>query len=134
MYSFTDVVSAGVQTDFEGIFWKEGVRDASGQIIGDPARVNNYNLCILPSFRFTYFRSELVDIYSGLSFGLLMAFDNQKQFEAAPAFNLNLVGVRVGKGHWNGTAEIGMLNAFKSANDVYMFASRLFSVGVNYIW
>ena len=134
MYSFTDVVSAGVQTDFEGIFWKKGVRDASGTLVGEPTKVNNYNLCILPSVRFTYLRSEWVDIYSGLSVGLLMAFDNQKQFELAPAFNLNLVGVKVGKGQWSGTAEIGLLNALKGANDVYMFASRLFSVGVNYTW
>ncbi|MBQ9411223.1 MAG: hypothetical protein IJU21_06400 [Bacteroidales bacterium] len=134
MYSFTDVVSAGVQTDFEGIFWKEGQRDASGAVVGDPTQVNNFNLCILPAVRFTYFRSEWVDIYSGLSLGLLMAFDNRNQFELAPTFNLNLVGVRVGRGHWNGTAEIGLLNALKSANDVYMFGSRLFSVGVNYIW
>ena len=133
MYSFTDVVSAGIQTDFEGIFWKKGVRDASGTLVGEPTKVNNYNLCILPSVRFTYFRSEWVDIYSGLSIGLL-AFDNQKQFELAPAFNLNLVGVKVGKGQWSGTAEIGLLNALKGANDVYMFASRLFSVGVNYTW
>lgn len=134
MYSFTDVVSAGVQTDFEGIFWKKGVRDASGTLIGEPTKVNNYNLCILPSVRFTFFRSEWVDIYSGLSIGLLMAFDNQKQFELAPAFNLNLVGMKVGKGQWSGTAEIGLLNALKGANDVYMFASRLFSVGVYYTW
>lgn len=133
-YALTDVISVGAQTDFEGIFWKEGVRDASGTVVSDPKQVNNFNLCILPSVRFTYFRSEWVDIYSGLSLGLLMAFDNQKQFELAPAFNLNLVGVRVGKGHWGGTAEIGLLNALKGANDVYLLGSRLFSVGVNYTW
>ena len=134
LYSFTDVVSAGVQTDFEGIFWKVASRDAAGTVVSDPVRVNNYNLCILPSVRFTYFRSEWVDIYSGLSVGLLMAFDNQRQFELAPAFNLNLVGVRVGKGHWGGTAEIGLLNALKGGNDVFMVGSRIISVGVNYTW
>ena len=127
-------MSAGVQTDFEGIFWKVASRDAAGTVVSDPVRVNNYNLCILPSVRFTYFRSEWVDIYSGLSVGLLMAFDNQRQFELAPAFNLNLVGVRVGKGHWGGTAEIGLLNALKGGNDVFMVGSRIISVGVNYTW
>lgn len=134
MYTLTDVTSVGVQTDFEGIFWKEGQRDAAGNVVGDPTQVNNFNLCILPSVRFTYFRSEWVDIYSGLSLGLLLAFDNQRHIELAPALNLNLVGVKVGKGNWAGTAEIGLLNALKGANDIYMFASRLFSVGVNYSW
>ena len=134
MYTLTEVTSVGVQTDFEGIFWKEGQRDASGALAGDPVQVNNYNLCILPSVRFTYFRSEWVDIYSGVSLGLLFAFDNQKRLELAPALNLNLVGVKVGRGNWAGTAEIGLLNALKGANDVYMVASRLFSVGVNYSW
>ena len=134
LYSFTDVISAGVQTDFEGIFWKEAVKDANLKVKGDVKNVDNYNLCILPCVRFTYFRSPWVDIYSGLSVGLLMAFDNLRQFEAAPAFNLNLVGVRVGQGNWGGTAELGLLNSFKSANDVFMFGSRLFSVGVYYTW
>lgn len=134
MYTLTDVTSVGVQTDFEGIFWKEGQRDAAGSLVGDPTQVNNFNLCILPSVRFTYFRSEWVDIYSGVSLGLLLAFDNQRHLELAPALNLNLVGVKVGKGNWAGTVEIGLLNALKGANDIYMFASRLFSVGVNYSW
>lgn len=134
MYSLTPVISVGAQADFEGIFWKEALRDASGAVTGNVTQVNNYNLCILPTVRFTYFRSEWVDIYSGLSVGLLMAFDNLKQFELAPAFNLNLVGVKVGKGHWGGTAELGMLNALKGSNDIYMFGSRLLSVGAYYTW
>lgn len=128
MYSFTDLISAGIQTDFEGIFWKEGSKD-------NFKKVNNYNLCFLPSVRFTYFHSKWLDIYSGLSFGLLMAFDNQKQFEVAPAFNLNLVGAKVAiKDNWSGFLELGALNALKDANCVYMFGSRLISFGVNFTW
>lgn len=127
MYSLTSVVSVGMQADFEGIFWKEGAAEGV-------KKVNNYNLSMLPSVRFTFFRSEWVNLYSGVSLGLLMAFDNQNHFEAAPAFNLNLFGVKVGKGHWGGFFELGALNALTGGNSIYMLGSRLMSVGVNYTW
>lgn len=134
MYSLSSLISLGVQTDFEGIFWKEGTYDRNGTAAGGVKNVNNYNLTLLPTMRFTYFRSEWVSLYSGFSLGLLMAFDNQGQFELAPALDLNFIGVRVGNGPWGGFLNLGALNALRGANDIYMFGSRLVSVGVNYTW
>ena len=134
MYSLTDVTSVGIQADFEGIFWKEGTYDRNRNAVNGVRNVDNYNLTLLPTVRFTYFRRDWVSLYSGVSVGLLMAFDNQHQFELAPALLLNPIGARFGKGNWGGFVELGGLNALKGANDIYMFASRLVSVGVNYIW
>ena len=127
MYSLTSVTSIGIQADFEGIFWKQGHKENFKQ-------VNNYNLTLLPTVRFTYLRTEWVNLYSSVSLGLLMAFDNQRQFEVAPALNLNMIGIRVGRQHWGGFLELGALTALRDTNNIYMFGSRLVSVGVNYCW
>lgn len=133
MYSFTDVTSVGFQADFEGIFWREETKDRNLNVVSSKP-IRNYNVTLLPTVRFTYFRSEWVNIYSGVSAGLLLASDNLGQFELAPALDLNFVGFRFGKGNFGGFVNIGMLSALSGANSIYMFGSRVLSVGVNYIW
>ncbi|MBQ9194566.1 MAG: hypothetical protein IJ753_02555 [Bacteroidales bacterium] len=122
-YSLNKLISLGVQTDFQGIFWKEGT-----------APSNNYDLSILPTIRFTYFRSEWVELYSGAAIGLLLAFDNARHWEAAPVICLNPFGVQFGKGAWTGSVELSPLTALNGANKVYMLGSRIFSLSVNYRW
>ena len=122
-YRLNKTISVGGQIDFEGIFWK-----ANG------APVNNYNLIVMPNVRFIYFEKGLFTLYSGVGAGLITAFDNAGVVECAPAFNLNFISMQVGKGHWSGTLELGMLNALLNPNKVYMVASRMLSVSVNYSW
>ena len=133
-YSFTKVVSVGIQADMEGIFWKETPCDAMRTPVGDPVSSRNYNATLLPNVRFTFLDTPWVDLYAGLGIGALFAFDNRKQFETAPAVNLNLLGVQVGKGPWSGSLELGALTALKNDNKVYMVGSRLVSVSINYSW
>ena len=123
-YHFSELFSLGMQADFEGVFWTTETN----------FRSRNYNLTLRPNVRFTYFHSDWVRLYSGLGAGLLIAFDNERHTEAAPAFNLNLLGVQVGKGPWSGSVELGLMAAMKGANDIYMLGSRLLSVSVNYSW
>lgn len=123
-YHFSSLFSLGMQADFEGIFW---TRETG-------FRSRNYNLTFLPNVRFTYFRREWVRLYSGIGAGLLVAFDNEHHTEAAPALDLNLFGIQVGKGPWSGSVQLGLLAALKSGNEIYMLGSRLFSISVNYNW
>lgn len=122
-YRFTKVVSAGAQVDFQGIFWTE-----------DAARSRNYDLTILPTVRFTWFDREHVKLYSGVGAGLLMAFDNGGQFKAAPALNLNFIGVQAGTEHWGGFFDLGFLSALTNPNAVYLMGARILSAGVYYSW
>ena len=133
-YQFTKVVGFGVQADFESIFWKETECDPYWQPIGETVPVRNYNLCILPTVQFTYFRKEWVNLYAGLGFGALIAFDNAHKVEAAPAFDLTLLGIWMGKDHWGATLEIGGLNALLDAHKIYMLGSRMVSVSLTYRW
>lgn len=134
LYRFTQVVSVGFQADIEGIFWKEGSFDRYHNLTEPSRKVNNWDLVLMPTVRFTYFEKPIVRLYSGLGTGVLFALDNQGDSKVAPAFNLNWIGVEVGKGHWGGTAELGMLNALTGAYTIYLSGARTISFSVYYKW
>ncbi len=131
-YNIRRWLAVGMQTDIEAICWRETEYDRYHNPVGKTTYWRNYNLCFLPTVRFTYFHSQWVNLYSGLSIGMLLAFDNQHNAEVAPAFNLNLIGMCVGNNHWYGTLELGLLNAVRNSNKVYMVGSRIISVGIGY--
>lgn len=133
-YSFKSWVAFGAEVDFEGIFWREAPSDQYRRPTGESVSVRNYDLTIMPEVKFTFYEKEWVKLYAGVGFGALIAFDNKKGVEGAPAFNLNLFGVWMGKGHWGGALELGMFNALTGTDKIYMLGSRLISVSVNYNW
>lgn len=134
MYSLNKVTSVGMQTDFEGVFWKEAIMDKYNKPIGAVKNINNFNVTLLPTVRFTFFRRDMIRMYASVGAGALLAFDNQKQFEVVPALNLNFFSVEWGSGPFSGTVELGMLNALAGGNKIYMVGSRLVSVGLKYSW
>jgi hypothetical protein len=133
-YRLTKVTSIGLQADLEGIFWKEGAFDRYHNLASPTEKIRNWDLDLLLTARFTYFERPWVRIYSGLGFGVLLAFDNQGGFGAAPAFNLNWIGMEVGKGPWGGTLEVGSLNALANKLTIYQAFSRILSFSVYYKW
>ncbi len=134
LYRFSSKVSVGIQADVEGIFWKEGDFDRYHQLKGSAQPVRNWDVAVIPTIRFTYLDREWVRLYSGLGTGILLAFDNLGDSRLAPALNLNWIGMEVGKGHWGGTFELGMLNALSSPYHIIQAGSRLFSASVYYKW
>jgi len=133
-YQISQRIRLGMQTDAEGIFWKEAPRDVLRKPAGPVTPVRNYNVSLVPTFQFRILDTEWVDLWTGLGAGVLIAFDNARQVELAPEVNFTLLGVEVGKGPWTGTLELGGMNALRNANQVYLLGSRLLSVSVNYRW
>lgn len=79
--------------------------------------VNHYNtstLSIMPSVQFSYLNRKYVKLYSGLDLGVAFIFDDNKQNSSVSstlfAFNLTVLGVRVGNDRIFGVVEtnIGM--------------------------
>ena len=134
LYRCSKVVSVGVQLDVEGIFWQKANFDAAHQMVGEAVPVRNFDIDIIPTVRFTYLDTRWVRLYSGVGLGVLLAFDNAGEFGAAPTLNLNFLGVQVGKGHWGGAFELGMLNALRDSYHIYQLGTRLMSVSVYYKW
>ena len=133
-YRFTRVISVGLQTDIQGIFWNETPCDTSRNPVGPSFRSRNYDLSILPTVRFTCLNTKWVQLYGGMGAGLLVAFDNSKRSELAPVVDLTLLGVQIGKGPWSGSLELGGMFSMRNALAIYMLGSRLVSVSVNYSW
>ena len=133
-YRITKVFSVGIQADAEGIFWKEGEVDRYHKSLVPATLVKNWDVVVMPTFRFTYLEKPWVRLYSGLGIGALFAFDNSGGFQLAPALNLNLIGIEIGKGPWGGNIEIGSLNSLTDAYHVYLLDSRLISIGAYYKW
>lgn len=133
-YRISKVTSLGIQADLEGIFWKEGIFDRYHNLIVPATNVRNWDLDLLFTVRFTYFNRDWVRLYSGLGVGALFAFDNLGGFGAAPAFNINWIGVEVGKGPWGGSFELGALNALSNTRTIYQVFSRIFSLSFYYKW
>ena len=133
-YRFTPLVGFGVQADYEGIFWKETLCDGYWKPVGDTVPVRNSNICLIPTLQLNYFNKEWVELYFGSGIGALISFDNARHVEAAPAVDMTLLGIWMGKGHWGGALELGGLSAILSTDKIYMLGSRLISVSFNYRW
>lgn len=133
-YRVSKVTSLGIQADLEGIFWKEGVFDKYHNLVSPASSIRNWDLDLLFTARFTYFDRQWVRLYSGLGVGALFAFDNEGGFAAAPAFNINWIGVEVGNGPWGGAFELGALNALSSPRNIYQIFSRICSLSFYYKW
>ena len=126
-YSFNKWLSAGADIDFSTVNWKE-----------QGAREHFVNLAILPSVRFTYFRGKRVTMYSGLGAGLLVNTGSETDYlgrrtVCAPAIDLTLYGISYNwDAHWCTSFELGGLNALNGKNEIFMLASRIFSISVGY--
>ena len=121
--SLGKVVSVGAEVDFLSVSWTQ-----------DGRRTRNYDLSVLPTVRFTWLDREWVRLYSGLGAGALFAWNNSDAREVLPVFDVNTIGIQVGKGHWCGSVDLGFMAALKNVNHIFMAGSRLVSVGLNYRW
>jgi hypothetical protein len=121
--SLGKVVSLGAELDFQSICWTQEGR-----------RLRNYEFCVLPTVRFTWLDREWVRLYSGLGAGMLAAWNNSDDGETLPVFDVNTIGIQIGKGHWCGSVDLGLMVALKNVHHIYMAGSRLVSVGLNYRW
>ena len=81
------------------------------------ALVNHYNtstLSVMASAQFSYLNRKYVKLYSGIDLGVTTVFDDNKQSSSSPstmvAFNLTVIGVRVGNDKIFGMVEanVGM--------------------------
>ena len=129
-YRILPWLGVGAQVDFEGIFWTQITR--TGNTVYKSSESRNYNLVILPTVRFTYLHHNWINLYSGIGIGINTAFDNLGAAEAAPALNLNLLGMSVGNKNWFGCVELGLLNAMLAPSKIYMLGSRLLSISAGY--
>lgn len=131
MYRVNRWFGVGVQTDLYTSSYRCKISNGYGDLLDD---LYCADVCwaIMPILRFTYYRNEIVSLYSHIGLGYGANFEltdgHLDYSEHLPAFAATFLGVSVGKDHWFGTFELGSMNT--AAN--FMFLERLFSLSVGY--
>lgn len=128
---------AGAQVDFGGFSWNSVSIRGGSNLVTESSSENCYNISILPSLRFDWFRTEYLRMYSALRAGIDINTGTEtdmfgKKTAIAPCFTPAVLGITAGKGNVFGNLELGGLYALRNKNLVYMFGSRLISVSISY--
>lgn len=128
---------AGAQVDFGGFSWDSVSIRGGSNLVTESSSENCYNISILPSLRFDWFRTEYLKMYSALRVGIDINTGSEtdmfgKKTVVAPCFTPAVLGITVGKGNILGSLELGGLYALRNKNLVYMFGSRLISASISF--
>lgn len=124
-------LSTGMIVDYSGEGWHDK-RET------DHRNHNCYNVSILPTIRFTYYRTSWVSLYSAIMAGVTInggteySHVTHQKTICYPGVGLTALGVQVGQKGFYGAAEIGGLSALKSMNDIALFSSRMLTVSFGY--
>lgn len=129
-------LGVGLQADFQTTTWHLMGYNNMDKLVSDE-RQYFYNLCFLPTVRFTYFHHPYVNLYSSIGAGLVINGGSEKDLHGnntayGGALDIAVLGLRAGKDNWYGSIELGGLSALKNKQTFYMLCSRIFTVGVSY--
>ena len=132
LYNVNYWYSFGAQVDYSGVLWDKVTRNGQGTEITREKDHNFHNISIIPSVRFSYFHREYTSLYSSFGVGLNINTGTELDYKSrqttiAPAVNIALLGLRVGKGRFYGLVELGGMFALVNSNEVYMLGSRIFT-------
>ena len=134
LYNFNYCYALGVLVDYSGVIWDRVVRNGGGDELSREVNRNYHNITFVPTVRFSYYHHDYVSLYSALGVGLNINTGTElisgRNTMVAPAVNITLLGMRVGKGRCYGALEIGAMASLNNAYEVYMFGSRLFTASI----
>lgn len=135
MYRVNSWLGVGGQLDFGATTFNYNtykLDDKDNQYLASSDPRYFYDVCLMPSVRFTYFHREWVNLYSGLQLGLGIHGDYKGRAECGAAFGITALGVSVGRNHWFGTCEFGGLSNIQSLTAIYTLWTKWFNVSVGY--
>jgi len=126
-------LGAGMKVDFSTVNW---------DYLYDDDKHYYHNICLIPEARFTYKRSGLFNLYSGIGAGLLINSGSETDYlnrktVCACVADLTFIALSVqwGNGaasHWFTTVDIGALASFNNKREVFLLGSRLISISIGY--
>lgn len=135
LYNVSYWYSFGMMIDYSGLLWDNVTRNGKGLELERVPNQQAHNIVLMPVVRFAYYHSDYATLYSALGAGLDINTGTEIDYKGrttaiAPAINISLLGVRVGKGRYFGSIELGGMIALSSTNEVYMLGSRLFTASI----
>lgn len=127
-------LSVGLMTDYQYTGWHNQGYNNLNQMVSD-SKEYFYNLCLLPTVRFTYFYNDYVNLYSSIGFGLDINGGTELDLKGRnTAFgmvtNVTVLGLKAGYGRWFGLIEVGGMTGMQDMKTIFMVSSRILSIGV----
>lgn len=135
MYRLNSWLGVGAQVDFGATTFNYNtykLNSEGHQYLASTDPRYFYDLCLMPSVRFTYFHTEWVNLYSGVQLGLGIHGDYKGRSECGAAFGMTALGVSVGKNHLFGTVEFGGLSNIQSLTAIYTLWTRWFNASIGW--
>lgn len=145
-FQLTPLVGLGIEADVSASTDRFCLVNGYRSIVDEHAKNQLIHLSLMPTVRFSYYRRQMVELYS--SFGVGYTFS--KFISAVPmewgkggdsdtqgiALSATLLGVNVGNEHWFAEAELGGLCTYPlfwhEATYGTIYESRLLSISVGY--
>ena len=136
LYSPKKWLSLGMTCDFQGTTWDKTYYD-NLDVPQPTSHENFFNLCIMPTFRFSYINRDAVRLYSTIAVGMDINGGSQtdcfgNHTIAGFAADLRLIGVSIGTGRCRGFIDFGGMVAMKDSNAIFMLGSQLARIGFTY--
>lgn len=136
LYRLNRWFSIGFLLDYQRTKWDRVTYNNLNEEVGS-TKEYFYNLSILPTGRFTYYHHPWVNIYTSLSFGMVINGGSETDYYGnhtayGYGFNINWIGVSVGRGPWYGAFEIGSMFGLKNVQTIYMANCRIFTLSIGY--
>ncbi|MCF0166793.1 MAG: hypothetical protein HUJ89_06540 [Bacteroidales bacterium] len=135
-YRVNGWLGVGLTMDFQHTSWdKLGYNNTNTQV--SRSRECFFNLCIMPTAKFTYMRSKYVNLYSSVAVGLDINGGTEVDYQGhhtacGAALDLRFFGVRANYDRWYASLDLGAMFGLKRINTVYILGSKLvsFTIGV----
>lgn len=134
-YRFNYWLGIGGMVDVGEVGWDQVTRNGRGEELSRDQNHYFYNISIMPTIRFTYFRHEYLNLYSGLGIGVCINGGTEtnvhgQHTEAGAAVNITALGMSVNYQRYFAAVEFGGLYGLRNANTIYMAGSRMFTASV----
>ena len=135
-YRINGWLGVGCMTDYQHVSWNRIWYNNRDQEVSR-SREYFYNLCILPTVRFTYFHRPWMNLYSSISAGMVINGGSETDFyghhtAVGMSANLNFISASFNYGQWFAAVEIGTLLGFKDSQTIYSALSRTFTLSIGY--
>lgn len=133
-YLVNNWLSVGLDMDFQYTEWKTiGYGNKNVQVSFEKGYF--YNLCIMPSVRFTYAQHPLFRMYSSVAAGLDINGGTEqdltgKNTAVGGALDLRVLGFAIGPENCMFTMDFGGLTALKNKQTMFMVCSKIIQIGV----
>lgn len=134
-YSFSHWFSLGLKFDMSHVRWSEVVRNGRGEQVSRDPHHDFYNVEIMPTMRFTYFRLDWVSLYLGLGAGLGINGGTEedalgRKTLCGMALDVTLLGAAFNYKRAFVAFDYGGVYSLHDTNTIFLLKSRMFSVSV----